>query len=175
VQRFVGILSAIIALCLAVALIRSIPEPRCADGWDSPSIGRQGACSHHGGVKRFGHLYLFYPLGSILAGYLSYGLLLLPGILLQQRKLRKNPPPPDATTDDIIRYAIAANLPLKIMYAERSHAKPREMIVRPRSSSLHIGTHGPMRDKIVAFVATEGERCIGVNISRVTSLELAET
>jgi hypothetical protein len=22
----------------------------CADGWDSPSIGRQGACSHHGGV-----------------------------------------------------------------------------------------------------------------------------
>ncbi|MEJ8662324.1 hypothetical protein [Streptomyces sp. MS1.AVA.4] len=22
----------------------------CADGWDSPSIGRRGACSHHGGV-----------------------------------------------------------------------------------------------------------------------------
>ena len=22
----------------------------CADGWNSPSIGRQGACSHHGGV-----------------------------------------------------------------------------------------------------------------------------
>lgn len=26
-------------------------EPyRCADGWESPSIGEQGACSHHGGV-----------------------------------------------------------------------------------------------------------------------------
>lgn len=23
---------------------------RCEDGWHSPSIGRQGACSHHGGV-----------------------------------------------------------------------------------------------------------------------------
>lgn len=23
----------------------------CADGWRSPSIGRQGACSHHGGVS----------------------------------------------------------------------------------------------------------------------------
>lgn len=23
---------------------------RCSDGWASPSIGRQGACSHHGGV-----------------------------------------------------------------------------------------------------------------------------
>jgi hypothetical protein len=22
----------------------------CADGWSSPSIGRRGACSHHGGV-----------------------------------------------------------------------------------------------------------------------------
>ncbi|MER6230673.1 hypothetical protein ABT169_16210 [Streptomyces sp. NPDC001616] len=23
---------------------------QCADGWPSPSIGRRGACSHHGGV-----------------------------------------------------------------------------------------------------------------------------
>jgi hypothetical protein len=22
----------------------------CSDGWSSPSIGRRGACSHHGGV-----------------------------------------------------------------------------------------------------------------------------
>lgn len=29
----------------------TMPEPaRCADGWPSQSIGRQGACSHHGGV-----------------------------------------------------------------------------------------------------------------------------
>lgn len=28
-----------------------MPEPaQCADGWPSLSIGRQGACSHHGGV-----------------------------------------------------------------------------------------------------------------------------
>lgn len=26
----------------------------CADGWDSPSIGRRGACSHHGGVVHHG-------------------------------------------------------------------------------------------------------------------------
>ncbi len=25
----------------------------CADGWDSPSIGRQGACSNHGGVVEY--------------------------------------------------------------------------------------------------------------------------
>ncbi|MFF7603538.1 DUF3761 domain-containing protein [Streptomyces mirabilis] len=29
----------------------TMPEPaHCADGWPSLSIGRQGACSHHGGV-----------------------------------------------------------------------------------------------------------------------------
>lgn len=27
-------------------------SPECRDGWDSPSIGRPGACSHHGGVDR---------------------------------------------------------------------------------------------------------------------------
>lgn len=26
------------------------PDPRCASGWKPPSIGEQGACSHHGGV-----------------------------------------------------------------------------------------------------------------------------
>jgi hypothetical protein len=26
------------------------PAGSCADGWISPSIGRQGACSHHGGI-----------------------------------------------------------------------------------------------------------------------------
>lgn len=25
---------------------------RCKDGWKSPSIGRKGACSYHGGVDR---------------------------------------------------------------------------------------------------------------------------
>jgi len=28
-----------------------VPEAVCSDGWASPSIGRQGACSHHGGVS----------------------------------------------------------------------------------------------------------------------------
>ena len=27
-------------------------SPECNDGWQSPSIGRAGACSHHGGVDR---------------------------------------------------------------------------------------------------------------------------
>ncbi|MGF0118838.1 hypothetical protein ACQFYA_21295 [Promicromonospora sp. Marseille-Q5078] len=37
----------------AATLVRTFVgfEPRhCADGWPSPSIGKRGACSHHGGV-----------------------------------------------------------------------------------------------------------------------------
>jgi hypothetical protein len=29
-----------------------IGSTTCRDGWQSPSIGRRGACSHHGGVDR---------------------------------------------------------------------------------------------------------------------------
>ena len=36
----------------------------CRDGWRSPSIGKQGACSHHGGVDRStGHLIFLVSLG----------------------------------------------------------------------------------------------------------------
>lgn len=39
-------------LLLLFALSALTPSPVCRDGWRSPSIGIQGACSHHGGVKR---------------------------------------------------------------------------------------------------------------------------
>ncbi|MBO0357808.1 hypothetical protein J0X19_07610 [Hymenobacter sp. BT186] len=29
----------------------------CADGWNSTSIGRSGACSHHGGVETHANVY----------------------------------------------------------------------------------------------------------------------
>jgi len=45
-----------------------IPNATCADGWNSPSIGRQGACSHHGGVRSYGELYLLALGGSLFAG-----------------------------------------------------------------------------------------------------------
>ncbi|MGW3769928.1 hypothetical protein [Actinomadura verrucosospora] len=38
------------ALPLSVAYVEMPHPTRCRDGWRSPSIGRRGACSHHGGV-----------------------------------------------------------------------------------------------------------------------------
>jgi hypothetical protein len=60
-------------LCYLPGLFLAGPEV-CHDGWHSASIGRQGACSHHGGVggnwKR--SLAFFGSLG--VAGSVGYGL-----------------------------------------------------------------------------------------------------
>lgn len=43
----------------------------CSDGWASPSIGRQGACSHHGGVSnRGGGAATVILFASVYAGHL---------------------------------------------------------------------------------------------------------
>ncbi len=47
------------------------PEATCNDGWKSPSIGRQGACSHHGGVDYNSE----YPLIGLIVGFFLYFLL----------------------------------------------------------------------------------------------------
>lgn len=45
----------------------------CADGWNSPSIGKQGACSHHGGVvtnlNEFGWIALVLSVGFIIYAF----------------------------------------------------------------------------------------------------------
>ncbi len=62
------IFSWIAGIVTFIALNQILPEVRCADGWSSLSIGRQGACSHHGGVKENG-IYILLILGvSIWAG-----------------------------------------------------------------------------------------------------------
>lgn len=46
--------------------------PVCADGWHSPSIGRSGACSHHGGVHQ---PYAWLALLGSITGGIAVGLL----------------------------------------------------------------------------------------------------
>lgn len=66
-----------IAICCGFAilfgggrLIAAIaPKAVCRDGWESPSIGTQGACSHHGGVKKPWTDVLMLPLlGASVGG-----------------------------------------------------------------------------------------------------------
>ena len=43
-----GVVAFVVAM---IALNHLIGPTRCGDGWPSPSIGRRGACSWHGGVN----------------------------------------------------------------------------------------------------------------------------
>lgn len=61
-HKLVGILAG--SIVLAVLLLLA-PERTCKDGWKSPSIGRQGACSHHGGVG--GDWYFLFTVAASLA------------------------------------------------------------------------------------------------------------
>lgn len=59
-RKWAGVIGMTILLCAPMAactltlagLAEILPAARCRDGWRSPSIGRQGACSWHGGVAR---------------------------------------------------------------------------------------------------------------------------
>ncbi len=59
----VGIFTTLVSL-LALNLLFNL-DPTCWDGWLSPSIGSQGACSHHGGVnKTLGNLAWIFSVGA---------------------------------------------------------------------------------------------------------------
>lgn len=57
---------AVIAAALAYVVLSLIYPTTCVDGWASPSIGIQGACSSHGGVAR--SLLFLRLIGTVVAG-----------------------------------------------------------------------------------------------------------
>lgn len=50
-----------------------ISDLQCADGWASPSIGRQGACSHHGGVDSIAPIPMFPT--AVVVSLIVFGLI----------------------------------------------------------------------------------------------------
>ncbi len=56
------IVSLIISLILGYFIKTIGTYTGCADGWMSTNIGKQGACSHHGGVVTYLNLYGYVSL-----------------------------------------------------------------------------------------------------------------
>lgn len=72
-RGFIAIATAIGTLASIDAMLPPGPPAHCADGWGSSSIGKQGACSHHGGVVYPGDWRILPAVGiSILAGLGMY-------------------------------------------------------------------------------------------------------
>ena len=64
-----------IGIVIFISLMSFVPPTSCHDGWNSPSIGRQGTCSHHGGVDDHGFIKLLIGIMSIAAGLGTYKLI----------------------------------------------------------------------------------------------------
>lgn len=66
------VVAAILVFVIALAAGSYIAGPEtCLDGWNSPSIGRPGACSWHGGVT---YKWLFTFATSLLCSGLTYAI-----------------------------------------------------------------------------------------------------
>lgn len=57
VKRDSIIFNIILSVIIGIVMTAIGTYRGCSDGWLSTSIGRQGACSHHGGVKTFLNIY----------------------------------------------------------------------------------------------------------------------
>jgi hypothetical protein len=61
-----GTVIGILIFFIATIILRVLLGGGCVDGWQSPSIGRSGACSHHGGVNNGG------PMVPLVSGVVAY-------------------------------------------------------------------------------------------------------
>ena len=62
----------LLAFVLCYVLFIAVFPTRCEDGWRSPSIGSQGACSWHGGVEKAYQQLEFWA--SVLVGWITFKL-----------------------------------------------------------------------------------------------------
>ena len=83
-RRKQGSLGLLLAIAAAIFVVSSsglrcmLGPTTCRDGWASPSIGIQGACSWHGGVDHSKEIFAFYGgitavvgFGFAVAGWVS--------------------------------------------------------------------------------------------------------
>lgn len=60
-RKKVSVIPAVVVFVVLYAGLRIlIGGAVCSDGWASPSIGRSGACSHHGGVRTWPYVLIFF-------------------------------------------------------------------------------------------------------------------
>ena len=71
-----------VGIAIAIFFVLIQGPARCNDGWPSPSIGKQGACSHHGGVASS-----LLPFELALSAVLGWAAAALRNRPLERRRL----------------------------------------------------------------------------------------
>lgn len=113
-----------------------IPEAKCHDGWRSRSIGRQGACSHHGGVRDYSELYILSFMLSVFVG--GYVFTYLEGFNSKpkssknnQHRYLNNKPLVGSSKEEIIKQAIDENKHVEFMYKTKKQDEYIHRRVKP--------------------------------------------
>jgi hypothetical protein len=135
----------IIAGCLGgiicfLLLATFIPRAICVDGWQSPSIGRMGACSHHGGVKSHRVLYFIIAAGSSYIGYRTAQYFEPNRILRNSHAVR--PARPFSFEAKLIRDAIKDGRKIRFLYKTARESRHIERTVNPREIVYVQHRHG---------------------------------
>ena len=132
---------ATVFLAALVLFVGQIPPATCRDGWQSPSIGLRGACSHHGGVERHGGLYL---LSVLLSSGLGFATHLGLAAIIRRREEKAflatlTIPAADAPPIDWVVYALRAQKDVVFSYKGQKDFEPRLRRVRPVSLEVRPG------------------------------------
>jgi hypothetical protein len=132
----------IVGIIVAVLAIRAVGmmegPATCNDGWHSMSIGRQGACSHHGGVRGSWAAILGVGAGGIF-GWVT-AVLLTPKPPSTKPPIPILRPPPPTPIAPSVRHSAMPSAS-QIMYSRYCDQCSGGM--RAINVSLGSGPHGP--------------------------------
>jgi hypothetical protein len=135
---------------LMLALNLPVPDQTsvvCKDGWDSPSVGHQGACSHHGGVAWMTPHDIALAHNKWMTLWAALGGLLVWGFIENQIEKRF---PLVLAPNEIIEQAIKHQREIRFQYKKRSnvalearHIKPMKIVsMGGRNASVQICVQG---------------------------------
>lgn len=75
-MRFLaGLFLSLIIFSIATSFLQ-FPDSVCSDGWKSLSIGTQGACSYHGGVRQNYLFSLFLVVFFVVSFFIGYAIVI---------------------------------------------------------------------------------------------------
>lgn len=149
--------------------------PKCVDGWRSPSIGKLGACSHHGGVSYEG---TDPTPGWVSAVALGAGAItfLVPLWWMGYFKRRRRLPPPtivrlEDDTSRALQSAIDKQCRVRFVYTDHA-GRASQRTVQPSSLAL-LEPFGRDKRTLTGFCYLRGSERTFL-LSRISNLRVLD-
>lgn len=147
----------------------------CEDGWRSSSIGRQGACSHHGGVRYEDPTPIWKKFAFFGAGLAVALLPVIPDMRERRRAKLRGPMPAFFGLEDdksrILQGALDSKNPVRFLYQREDGQVMRRSVMPKELMYLH-GMSMEKRCLVGHCYLRGAERKF--MLSRMSSLELID-